>query len=242
LPVPFKEFASDSGVIAVFVGAVQFIDLTPPSNGSKFGTGSGDSLTAVLSAIQITAEVFDFATGTVPILGANGLANTLAPGDTATVIVPGTYGNLASVFVSTTSNCASSISTGAVTQGALSFPNVPINVEEFFCVTGGGPPMELLASGPGGSFINATNATGFAGLSLMPGSATDYLAPNNVTIEYPGDLCYTNNGGQSCSAVNFTSVGVPVLSSWGIGAMAGMLLLFGAWMLRSGEQRNSRPV
>jgi hypothetical protein len=73
-PVPFREFASDSGVNAIFVGAIQFIDLTPPSNGTKFIPGT---LLAVISAIAVSAETIDFATNTVPVLGANGQINAL---------------------------------------------------------------------------------------------------------------------------------------------------------------------
>ena len=239
-PLPFKEFASDSGISAVFVGAIQFIDLRPPSNGAKF-LSSPDTLTAVLSAIEISAETVDFATQTVPILGADGLTNTLAPGDTATVVFPGTYANIASVFMSTNSNCSTVASTGSVNLGALTIPNVPFNVEEFFCVTGNGAALELLGAGPGGGEVGA-NTTGFANVSLNPGSATDFLASNNVNIEYPGDFCYTNTGGPPCVVVNFPVVPVPVLSFWGLGALAGMLLLFGAWKLGSGEQRNTTPV
>ena len=239
LPLSFKEFASDSGVMAVFVGAIQFIDLSPPSNGAKFGL-PGSTLTAVLSAIAISAEIVDFATQTVPILGADGLTNTLAPGDTATVVFPGTYANIASVFMSTNSNCSTVASLGSVNLGTLTIPNVPINVEEFFCVTGNGAAIELLGAGPGGGFVGP-NTTGFTVVLLSPGSSTDFLASNNVNIEFPGDFCYTNNGGASCVLVNFPVVPVPVLSFWGLGALAGMLLLFGAWKLGSGEQR-IRPV
>lgn len=225
-PVPFREFASDSGISAVFVGAIQFVNLKPPSNGTKF-QGSPDTLTAVLSAIAISAEIVDFATNTVPILGADGQPNTLTPSDTATVIFPGTYGNLASVFLSTTSDCSHPTSMGTVSYGALTVPNVPIGVERFFCVTGSGAPIELLGPGAGGFLANAS---GFTTVVLNPGSSTDFLATSaNVNIEFPGAICYTNDGGSSCVA----PVPVPALSSWGIGALAGMLLLFGAWMLKA---------
>jgi hypothetical protein len=228
--VPFREFASDSGITAVFAGAIQYINLTAPSNGTEFGPGAPFSLTAVLSAIAITAETIDFATSTVPILGANGQANTLAPGDTATVTLPGTYGNL-TAFVSTSSNCLSPTSTGTVSFGALTFPNVPMGVEQFFCVTGSGGPLELLGAGPSSGYINLSNATGFTSVLLSPGSSTDFLASANVRIEFPGSICYTNTGGSSCVAESFAAP-VPALSRWGIGALAGMLLLFGAWMLK----------
>jgi hypothetical protein len=226
-PVPFPQFASDFGVAAVFVGAIQFIDLTPPSNGTKFGTPPG-ALTAVLSAIAISPEMVDFATNTVPILGADGQINALNPSDTATVVFPGTYGGIASFFLSTTSNCSTPTSIGTVSSGALTVPNVPINSEQFFCVTGSGAPIELLGAGAGGYL---TNATGFTVVQLNPGSSTDFLATStNVNIEFPGAFCYTNDGGESCLIPSFP---VPALSLWGIGALAAMLLLFGAWMLKT---------
>jgi hypothetical protein len=231
-PASFREFASDAGIQAAFAGAIQFVDLTPPSNGTEF-QGSPDSLTAVISDIAISPETTDFATNTVFILGADGQPNTLTSGDTATVVIPGQYGGLARVFVSTTSDCLHPISTGTVSFNGLTFPNVPIGTEEFFCVTGSGARIELLGGGPGGSHIGSTqNVTGFATVVLNPGSSTDFLATStNVNIIYPGDICYTN-GGSSCVAVSFPT-SVPALSFWGIGALVGMLLLFGAWMLKT---------
>jgi hypothetical protein len=231
-PVLFREFASDAGIQAVFVGAIQFVDLTPPSNGTEF-LGSPDSLTAVISAIAISPETVDFATHTVPVLGANGQPNALTSGDTATVILPGQYGGLASAFISTTSDCLHPASTGTVSFNGLTFPNVPLGAEEFFCVTGSGARIELLGAGPGGDYVGSTqNVTGFTTVVLNPGSSTDFLATStNVSIEYPGDICYTN-GGSSCVAPNFAT-SVPALSFWGIGALVGMLLLFGAWMLKT---------
>jgi hypothetical protein len=66
---------------------------------------------------------------------------------------------------------------------------------------------------------------------VSPGTSTDFLATStNVNIEYPGDFCYTNDNGASCVPIAFS---VPALSPWGICALAGMLLLFGAWMLKT---------
>ncbi len=229
-PVSFPEFASDSGVMAVFVGAIQFIDLAPPSNGAKF---LGGSLTAVLSAIAISAEITDFATNTVPILGANGLVNSLSPGDTATVVFPGSYGNISSFFMSSNSNCTVPSSIGTVSPGALTVPNVPIGVEEFFCITGSGAPLQLLGPGPSTFFANTT---GFTSLTLNPGASTDFQATStNVNIEFPGSLCYTNNNGGSCLAVSFPTgaAPVPALSYWGTATLAGMLLLFGISLLKT---------
>jgi hypothetical protein len=94
-------------------------------------------------------------------------------------------------------------------------------------VTGSGAPIELVGAV---NSIYFANEYGFASVELSPGSSTDFLATSNVNIEFPGGICYTNNGGSSCMAVNFT---VPALSLRGTGALAGMLLLFGAWMLKT---------
>jgi hypothetical protein len=228
-PVPFREFASDTGITAQLVGGNQTIDLNPPSNGTEFGLSPSFYLTAVLAAIAIAPETVDFATRTVPILGANGQTNALNPGDTVTVVIPGTYGGLASFFLSNYSSCPISASAGTVSSGGIAAPNVPIGAETFFCVTGSGAPIELLPSGAGSS----QNAYGFANIALSPGSSTDFLATSNVSIAYPGSICYTNNGSSCVVPSFFVAAPVPALSFWGMGALAGMLLLFGARMLRT---------
>ena len=236
-PVVFPEFASDAGVQANFVAAIQFIDLQPPSNGTEF-KNSPDTLTAVLSAIAILAETTDYATNTVPILGADGLTNTLAPGDTATVTFPGTYAGLASVFMSSTSNCLTPTSIGTVSLSALTIPNVPLNAEEFFCVTGNGSRLVVLPPGPGGGYTPSPSYS-FNTLTVSPGSSTDFLATSaNINIEFPGDLCYTSNNGATCTAV---SLPAPTLPFWGLAALAGMLLLIGASMMKT-KQAESNPT
>jgi hypothetical protein len=74
-PLSFGAFTSDVGAFAPFVGAIQLIDVSPPSNRTEF-LSHPDTLNAVYSEIAIGRQTADAATGTVPILGANGLLNT----------------------------------------------------------------------------------------------------------------------------------------------------------------------
>jgi hypothetical protein len=196
--ITFPEFASDSGIQAVFVGAIQFIDLSPPSNGTKFYS-SPDTPTAVLSAIAIEPETVDFATSTIPILGTNGETNTLNSSDTATIMIPGLlYGGLKSVFPSNVSTCASAINeTSYVFQNYLVFVDIPLNKEIFFCVTGNGQPIKLFASPTG------ETTYGFNTILVTPnyGVEADFTSTTNVSIEFSGDFCYT----YSASGLDFNN-------------------------------------
>ncbi len=215
-PLSFKAFASDVGAAAVFVGAIQFIDQTAPSNGTEFGTGgTNDSLTAVFSAIAISRQVTDAATNTVPILGSNGSANTLLSTDTATVTIPGNFGGIAAAFSSTTSNCLNPVSNGTVYGTSISIPNVAINTGVFFCVTGSGARIQ-------------NNPNGFPTVLITPGTSTDFLADPPVQNEFGGLwVCYPTG----CPA--YTSAPVPTLSEWSMIGLAGIIVLFGAWKLRA---------
>jgi hypothetical protein len=191
-PLPFPEFASDTGVQAVFVGAIQFIDLSPPSNGSEFGTGIDDTPLAVISAIAMSAEVVDPVTGSTPILSPNGGPNTLDEYDTATVMFPGAlYANF-TAFSSNTSDCLTSLTQGKVTSNAMVFPGIPINKEVFFCVKGTGPQPIQLLDFPGGGGYGVGAGPGFTTFELIPSHPSDdYLTSTNVNIEFPGLICYT---------------------------------------------------
>jgi hypothetical protein len=188
-PLSLPEFASDSGIVAVFVGAIQFIDLSPPSNGSKFFSNP-DTPTAVLSAIAISPQTVDFATETVPILNPDGQPNTLVSYDTATVEMPGAlFGNI-TVFTSSTSDCGTQLTTGAVTSNALKFPNVPLNREIFFCAKATGSKIVELLGYPGSGYGGL--GPGFTTVRLLPTHPyDDYLATANVNVEFPGLMCYS---------------------------------------------------
>jgi IPTL-CTERM motif len=171
-PLTAPAFASDPGADAVFVGAIQFIDSSPPSNGTLFGTGTNDTATAVISAIAISQASRDAATQTVPVLSPAGTANTLAPTDTATVTMGGLFAGIATTFSSTTSDCTHPIATGTVSPTQLTIPNVALNTEVFLCATVTGTTR--LQPNPG-----FTAAFG-------PGTSTDFLS-GPVNNEFPGD-------------------------------------------------------
>jgi len=221
-PVAFKAFASDVGLQGQFVGAIQFIDIDPPSNGTEF-LGSPDSLTAVISAIELEAQTVDAATSTVPILGSNGAPNTLLSTDTATVSILGNFVGIAKAFSSTTSDCLHPVSYGSVISGGtITIPNVPINTEVFFCVTGGGGYLQA-------------NPNGLSVVSVNPGTSTDFLANTNVLNEYPGMWCYTHHGAGFGGCVNWAppAVATPAISDGALFCLAIALLVFGARRLKA---------
>lgn len=184
-PLSFPEFASDSGIQAVFVGAIQFIDLRAPSNGSEFGTGI-DSPTAVFSAIAISPETHDHTNGTTPLLGPDGQPQKLASYDTVTVEMPGILFHDLSVFTSFRSDCISILSKGKVAANALIFPNVPLNQEIFFCVTNKGKgTMKMFG------FPSSLNSPGWTTVLLHTSHPyDDFLTSTNVDNEFPGFNCY----------------------------------------------------
>lgn len=225
-PLSFKAFASDVGGYAIYVNAIQFIDGTPPSNGTEFGTGgNSDNLTAVMSATAISPQSVDAATGTVPILGANGLANTLSGSDTATVTVYGNFAGIARVFSSSTAACTSTSSTGTVNAGSVTIPNVPINIEVFFCLTGSGA-------------VIGSNPTGFTNIVVTPSASTHDFLSAQLYNEFSGQFCYYDGNGNGgiyggCD-LSWTppAVPTPAVSEWALIALAGLISLFGAWKLR----------
>lgn len=190
-PLSFPEFASDSGIEAVFVGAIQFLDLSPPSNGSKF-YGSPDSPTAVISAIAISPEVVDFVNSSTPVLSPNGQPNTLVSYDTVNVVLPGVLYENIKAFSSTNSSCTPTLEEGSVASNALTFKNVPLNQEIFFCVQATGNKIVKLLGFPS-NFYGV--GSGWRTVELTPSHPwDDYLSTSNVNIEFPGNNCYTYLG------------------------------------------------
>lgn len=211
----YNVFASDPGVQAIFVGAIEFIDIDPPSNGTKFGTGV-DSLTVVISAIAVSKD---------SALGANGMTETLSNSDSVTVSMHGNWSGLAKVFSSNTSECNSVMTYGTVTPSALIVPNVPLEQEVFFCVTGNGGVIEA-------------NPSGFSAVTIAPtGTSPDFLAAP-VDVEFPGEFCYHGragygNFGYGCVYWNGPNpYPTPALSSWGMFGLGGLILALGAWKLK----------
>jgi hypothetical protein len=221
-PLSFPAFASSPGATAIFVGAIQFIDETPPSDATEF-LSSPDTLTAVFGATAIQAQTVD-STSTVPVLGSTGLLNTISNSDTASVTIPGNFRGIARAFASTTSDCLTPVAgaTGPASLGSITIPNVPVNREIFLCVTGSGA---ILGSDP----------SGFSTVNAGPGSSTDFLTVPAI-IEFPGIICY--KGVASGCDANFVPpplgpVSTPALSEWAMIGLAGIILLFGAWKLRT---------
>jgi len=182
-PLPFPEFASDTGVHAIFVGAIQFIDLGSPSRGSRFGTGrSEDTRTDVISAIAISPEIVDFTNMSTPVLTPTGQPNTLDSYESATVLIPGiSFANI-TAFSALDSSCKQMVAPGNVTPTALVFPSIPLNREIFFCVSATGNNLITMNMYP----------SGFNTIQVLPGHPyDDFLASTNVEIEFPGFFCYS---------------------------------------------------
>jgi len=221
-PLSAPAFASSQGATAIFVGAIQFIDERPPSNATEF-LSSPDTLLAVFSATAVSAQTTD-TTFTVPILGSNGLINTISNLDTATFTFGGNFRGIARAFSSTTSDCRSPIagSTGAASLGSVTIPNVPVNREVFFCLLGSGAVL-------------GSNLNGFTNVTVTPGTSSDFKSAP-VTNEFPGEICYTDSGGGGCD-LNFVPpplvVPTPALSSWAMIGLAGIILMFGVWKLKA---------
>jgi|HubBroStandDraft_1064217.scaffolds.fasta_scaffold00005_114 hypothetical protein len=179
-------FASEPGATAIFVGAIQFIDLNAPTFGELF-LSSPDTATIVIAATAIEAETVDAATGSVAVLTPTAALNSLSTSDTATMVMPGNFNGITAAFVSTTSDCLNPIATGTATATTLTFPGIPIGREEFFCMTASG------------TTLLQQNTAGF-NPSLQPGTSTDFLG-GAVINEFPGIITYT--GGGVVSVTNF---------------------------------------
>jgi hypothetical protein len=215
-PLSFGAFASDTGLYAVFVGAIQFIDVTPPSNSTKFGTGVSDSLTAVISATALSKQAVDAATSSVAILSPNGTPNSLSVGDTGTITMGGDFGGIARVFSSSTSDCLHPLVNGTVNYSSVSVPGVPLNVEVFFCMTGSGSPLQ-------------PTPNGFTQVTISPGTSSDFLS-TAVINEFPGEICFSTG----CAPFTQPSsvLSVPTLSDIGMGILAGAIAFLGLWRLK----------
>lgn len=188
-PLSKGAFAAEPGITDVFVGAIQFIDLAPPSLGTEFFS-SPDSLTAVLSASAAQAQTVDAATSSVPVLGATGNPNSLSTSDTYTLTMGGLFNGVKSAFVSSTSDCQNPVpgTAGIVAPLQETFTGVPLNTEEFFCETSAG------------TTLLQQNQQGATNVGVSPGTSTDFLgAASNV--EFPGLFTYT--GGGVISVTNF---------------------------------------
>jgi hypothetical protein len=199
----------------------EFIDDTPPSNATKF-FGSPDKLTVVISAFLMQAQTQAPTVSGVPVLGSTGLLNTISNSDTATVTIAGNFRGIALAFASSTSDCLHPFSNGPASLGSISIPNVPVNVETFFCVTGSGAVL-------------GSNPSGFSTITVSPGTSTDFLSVA-VTVDFPGFICYKKGAAGGCDA-SFVPpplvVSTPALSGWAVIGLAGIILLFGPWKVKA---------
>ena len=176
-PLTVGAFASEPGITAIFVGAIQFIDTSPPSLGTLFQSAP-DTPTAVIDAVAISAQTVDAATSHTAVLSPNGMPNKLLNADTASVTVSGKWTGIATAFASTTSDCKNPTVTGTVAASEFTIPNVPFDMEVFFCVTANGTTQLPF------------NLNGYAPVTVTPGSSTDFQAAS-ANVEFGGVIAYT---------------------------------------------------
>lgn len=187
-PLPFKEFASDSGIQATVTGNTNTLDVDLGSlgKGAKFFIPpSTFSTTAQLASIMITAETKDLAGNAV--LSPDGNTNTLKSAETVTVELPGVLFGGVNVFASTSSTCSVSSWKGFVIQNALYFPNLPFNRSVYLCVKASGSlPIKLIG------YPSGENTLGFStGLLLRNLLEGDFLSSGNVQFSPAVNICYT---------------------------------------------------
>jgi len=194
-PLPFSEFASDSGIVATVTGNSLTVDLAPPSYGRQFYAPPGpptagffyatqDTITVQLGSVTITPEATD-ASG-IPVMAPDGTPNALAPYDIATLELPGYSFAGVSVYGSLYSNCLAPAWPGQVTATALIFPDLPINQQVFLCAKASGGQMVKLFG-----FPNTETTFGFeTGFLLNPRPYTDFLSSGNVGFSSFGQVCY----------------------------------------------------
>jgi len=167
-PLPFGEFASDSGIVATVTGDSITVDLGSPSNGKQF-YAPPDTLTVPFGTATITAET---------ILAPDGNPNALSSSDTASLEFPGfLFGGL-SVFASTHADCSVSNWKGKVTATALTFSDLPINQDLFLCAKSSGTQLVKLFGYPDGETTFGFE-TGFL-LSSHPDD--DFSSSGNVSF------------------------------------------------------------
>jgi hypothetical protein len=182
-PLLFKEFASDSGIVATFAGNNLTVDLGASSSGKKF-YGPPDTNTVQLGNVTISAESTD-ALG-IDVMAPDGSPNAISSKDIATLELPGISFSGISVFGSTNSNCSTSTWKGSVTSNLLIFPNLPVNQEVFLCVKAGGTQLIKLMGYP-----NAETTFGFAtGYLLNSHPDDDFVTSGNVAFQAVGNVCY----------------------------------------------------
>ena len=187
-------FASEPGARGIFVGAIQFVDFNPPTLGTAYGTNPPtDSLLAVMNAVVVVPQTLDAATNSHVVLSPNGLPNTLAPTDTYSLTMGGKWLGIASVFASTTSDCANPTATGVATSTSLTLVNLPVNVEMFGCVVADGHT------------VLQTNANGYVPVTVAREGNADFLSAS-VNVEFAGEIVAFGSSPVAAPALTFGSL------------------------------------
>ena len=184
-PLSAPAFASEPGILAGYAGGVALIDLSSPTLGTLFFNGSTDTATVAIIEVDLTPQILDAATGTRPVLSPDGLPNTLASTDTATITIPGPFNGITGAFLaSNPETCTSVIATGTVTPSLITIPGVPTNdTLRFVCITAGG--TTLLQQDLAGLTVD-----------VAPGTSTDFLgAQAGLLLDaIPGFITYAGGG------------------------------------------------
>lgn len=183
-PLSFREFASDSGIVATVAGNNLTVDLGASSGGKKF-YGPPDTLTVQLGSVTIAAEANDLSG--IPVMAPDGSPNAISSKDIATLEFPGFSFSGISVFGSTHSNCSTSTWKGSVTSSLLIFPSLPVNKEVFLCVKASGTQLVKLMGYP-----DSETTFGFGtGYLLNSHPDDDFLTSGNVAFNpTTGHVCY----------------------------------------------------
>jgi uncharacterized repeat protein (TIGR01451 family) len=149
--------------VAVFAHAVGSLPdtITPGSGhinvaavppGTQFvPSGATVANSALVAVFAINTELNDPFNSNAPVLSPNGLANSLSPSDTVTIIVKGDFTGIATAYADPTiGTCSGSVPSGsfvaAVTSSSLTFTGILINTPIEICMIPDG--VTLLRPGP----------------------------------------------------------------------------------------------
>lgn len=123
------------------------IDLAFPFHGNQFVAGGNDGKTiqgsGSVATFDIVTETNDPFNGNVNVLTAAGGLNSLAPGDTADVVIEGYFNGIGSAYANTSAAaCQASIpagsNVGTVTSTTISFSGLKINTPAQICIIANG--------------------------------------------------------------------------------------------------------
>jgi hypothetical protein len=185
-PLSAPAFASEPGISAGFEAGIGLIDLSSPTLGTLFLNNdlTADTATTAILGLGIVAET-ETPTGGRPVLSPDGLPNSLATTDTATITLPGPFNGLSGAFLAADPACASVVATGTVTPTLITIPGVPVGSElvGFVCLQAGG------------TTLLQQDLAGFA-VTVAPGTSTDFLGVQGSISngDFPGAITYAGGG------------------------------------------------